>query len=537
ASAAPAAPAAVALEGLERAERLRDEYRRLASRAESLRGDELAVVAVQRQAIIRDYMDALGKLVPEVLRLEEEGAATKDLVERTRGEVEKLSRRIPDFLDSVEEKEAELRSLLGEGSEPTASDVEDRIRVLEDTLDDTIAFNLRHLEHLDQLDLPSDAARSELELRLERRAFSLGGRLALARKRMDENRAALDASPGDGALVQKLRVATDARDRAAASLRRAAKLMDSAGLESAGYRQLLIESTGQITGDVLDRDVARGLLDNALDAARSWLDQNLAVLMGKLGLFTLIMGLFWMIGALTRRFVSHLLSGSRSSVTELARRIIVGTAGRIVTAIGFFFALSQIGVNVTALLAGLGIAGFIVGFALQDTLGNFASGTMILVYRPFDVGDIIEAAGVSGSVHTMNLVSTTILTLDNQTLVVPNSRIWGDVIRNVTAQTMRRVDLSYPLALDADVGRACALFAEILESHPDVRDDPKPTIEVHRITDSAAELIVRPWVDTANYWPVYWALNRAVMERLHGEGIELGAPRRDVHLRNAAEPR
>jgi len=526
-----------ALVELQRIEELRNEYQVLTERGESLHGDELAVLAVQKQAVVREYMAAVDKLVPEALRLEEEGIATPELVDATRTEVELLSRRIPDFIDAIEEKEAELRGLLGEGSAPAASEVEDRIRVLEDTLDDTIEFNLRHLEHLDTFDLPTDTARANLEKRLERRAFTLGGRLALSGQRIEETHAALGASPGDGSLVEKLRVAEAARDRAASSLRRTAKLMDSAGLESASYRQLLIEATGQITGDVLDRKVARGLLESALHAWRSWLDQNLALLLGRLGLFVVIMGAFWVLGVLTRRFVSHLLSGSRSNATELARRIIVGIAGRIVVAIGFFFALAQVGLNVTALLAGLGIAGFIVGFALQETLGNFASGTMILVYRPFDVGDIIEAAGVSGIVHHMNLVSTTILTLDNQTLVVPNSRIWGDVIRNVTDQTMRRIDLTFPLALDTDVGRACALFAEIVESHPDVRSDPEPTIEVHRITDSAAEFIVRPWADTRNYWQVYWDLNRTVMERLSAEGIALGAPRRDVHLHNAGGAR
>ena len=530
---APADPVAEAAATIERIDSLRAEFRELQKRGETLEGDELAVLAVQKQAMIRDFIRAVDDLVPAVLDLEAEGAAPPELGKDARDHVRQLSRRVPGFLDQIEEQEAELRGQLGKASGTEASELEDRIRVLEETLDDAIAFNLRHLEHLEQLELPVDAARGALERRLERRAFTLGGRLALAVQRIREVESALAAKPGDGELVERKRVAEDARDRAAGSLRRTTKLMEAAGVESAGYRQLLIETTGQITSDVLDREVARGLLDSALETWRVWLDQNLAVLIARAGVFVFLMVLFWMLGALTRRFVSHLLSGPRSNVTELARRIIVGTAGRIVVAIGFFFALSQIGVNVTALLAGLGIAGFIVGFALQDTLGNFASGTMILVYRPFDVGDVIEAAGVSGAVHHMNLVSTTILTLDNQTLVVPNSRIWGDVIRNVTAQTMRRIDLGYPLALEVDVGRAAALFEEIVSAHPKVLGEPAPTIEVHRVTDSATEMIVRPWVETADYWRVYWDLNRAVKERLHAEGIALGAPRRDVRIREA----
>ena len=116
-------------------------------------------------------------------------------------------------------------------------------------------------------------------------------------------------------------------------------------------------------------------------------------------------------------------------------------------------------------LAGLGILGFIVGFALQDTLGNFAAGMMILIYRPFDVGDMIEAAGVFGKVSAMNLVSTTILTIDNQTLVVPNGRIWGDVIKNVTHQSRRRVDMTFGVSYTDDIPKTEKVLAEIVREH------------------------------------------------------------------------
>ena len=209
----------------------------------------------------------------------------------------------------------------------------------------------------------------------------------------------------------------------------------------------------------------------------------------------------------------------------LARRIIVATASRVVVAIGLLVALSQIGVNVTALLAGLGIVGFILGFALQETLGNFAAGAMILFYHTFDVGDVIEAAGVSGRVDQMNLVSTTILTFDNQTLIVPNSRIWGNVIRNSTAMDRRRVDLSFPLALDVDVERAEALFDSICRTHPSVLDEPEPTIRVQEITGAGVLFIVRPWVRTADYWSTYWDLNREAQIQLAKAGIQIAAAR------------
>jgi small conductance mechanosensitive channel len=189
-----------------------------------------------------------------------------------------------------------------------------------------------------------------------------------------------------------------------------------------------------------------------------------------------------------------------------------------------------VGVNVTALLAGLGIVGFIVGFALQDTLGNFAAGTMILIYRPFDVGDVIEAAGVYGTVHDMNLVSTTVLTFDNQSLVIPNNKIWGDVIRNVTAQKIRRVDLEFALSNSVDVERAEEVLGAMLREHSKVLEDPEPVVNVHKLTEYATHFIVRPWVNREDYWPVYWELMREAKLRLDREQLPLGIPRHDVQL-------
>jgi small conductance mechanosensitive channel len=140
-----------------------------------------------------------------------------------------------------------------------------------------------------------------------------------------------------------------------------------------------------------------------------------------------------------------------------------------------------------------------------------------------------------GKVNSMNLVSTTVLTFDNQTLVVPNSKIWGDVIRNVTAQTMRRVDLSFGLSHDTNVVQAEELFASILHEHPKVLDQPAAVIVVNKLTDSAIEFAVRPWANREDYWDVYWDLTREITLRLEREGITLGAPRRVVQLNRESD--
>ena len=178
-----------------------------------------------------------------------------------------------------------------------------------------------------------------------------------------------------------------------------------------------------------------------------------------------------------------------------------------------------------------GIAGFVLGFALQDALGNFAAGAMILAYRPYDVGDLIDCAGgVFGKVSDMNLVSTTILTLDNQTRVVPNGKIWGDVITNVTAQRVRRVDLVFGIAYQDDIPKAETVLASVLKEHPLVLDDPEPMVKVHELGDSSVNFVVRPWCARDDYWDVHWDVTREVKLRFDREDISIPFPQRDVHF-------
>jgi len=224
------------------------------------------------------------------------------------------------------------------------------------------------------------------------------------------------------------------------------------------------------------------------------------------------------------------LDRSRADLSQLLKNTAVSLTGGIVMTLGILVALSQIGLSVGPILAGLGIAGFIVGFALQDTLGNFASGAMILIYRPFDVDDFVEITGASGVVKRMNLVSTTITTFDNQTLVVPNSKIWGDVIKNVTQQKLRRVDLEFGIGYQDDIPKAERILAEAAADHELVLDSPRTNVKVHSLGDSSVNLILRPWVKTENYWAVYWDLTREVKLRFDREGVTIPFPQRDIHL-------
>jgi small conductance mechanosensitive channel len=143
---------------------------------------------------------------------------------------------------------------------------------------------------------------------------------------------------------------------------------------------------------------------------------------------------------------------------------------------------------------------------------------------------MVEAGGVFGKVQKLSLVSATILTIDNQTLIVPNGKIWGDVIRNVTAQKTRRVDLVFGISYSDDIPHAEKVLKSILDEHDKVLDDPEPIVKLHELADSSVNFIVRPWVKTEDYWDVYWDVTREVKMRFDREGIGIPFPQRDVHI-------
>ena len=217
-------------------------------------------------------------------------------------------------------------------------------------------------------------------------------------------------------------------------------------------------------------------------------------------------------------------------VSQLLDDFLVRSVRWLVMIVGAIMALAALEVSVGPLLAVVGAAGFVIAFALQDSLSNFASGLMILFFRPFDVGDVVDAGGVSGKVTAMNLVSTSIKTFDNKDMVVPNNKIWQDVITNATGVDTRRVDMEFGIGYDDDIDKAQAILEEIVAAHPKALKDPEPTIRMNTLADSSVNFICRPWAKTADYWDVYWDVTKAVKQRFDAEGVGIPFPQRDVHL-------
>lgn len=255
-------------------------------------------------------------------------------------------------------------------------------------------------------------------------------------------------------------------------------------------------------------------------------------------------GLRWLANILkflTALFVIYLLSRTAGKITDAAlsrnrnfstllKKFIQVSVRRIILIIGFIVSLTLIEINVAPVLALIGAAGLVVGLALQGTLSNFASGMLILIYRPFDVGDIIEIDGVIGTVDSMTLLSTAIKTFDNQHLVVPNNNIWGTTIVNVTGSTTRRVDLIFGIGYSDDMAKAESIMKQVLDDHELVLEHPRSVIKVNELGDSSVNFVCRPWVKTENYLDVYWDVTRQVKEAFDEQGISIPFPQRDVHI-------
>lgn len=228
------------------------------------------------------------------------------------------------------------------------------------------------------------------------------------------------------------------------------------------------------------------------------------------------------------------LFAKAANTSRLLEDFMVVTVRRLVVAVGLLVALTTLEVNVGPLLAVIGAAGFVVAFALQDSLGNFASGILILLFRPFDVGDLVNISGILGKVKSVNLLSVQILTPDNQMVIVPNNNIWSGSITNVTGSDTRRVDLIFGISYDDDIDKAQHIMEDIVNQNERVLKEPEPVIQMHELADSSVNFICRPWVRTEDYWTVYWDVTRAVKQRFDKEGISIPYPQQDVHYYNVA---
>jgi small conductance mechanosensitive channel len=476
--------------------------------------------------LLADFDILVAKLadLPDGSPLKEETKAP--LVQLGEGVGDAISNRIDEIRQRIIQADAELGNLSG-GSLIAAQAYINSLEAVHIRYYEAFAS---HLDSRKTLGLSTENLLNSLAPKLYLYAETIAGRIEQSDAAYKEVQSRAESDPANADIDAALKDLGANHDINVSRLDAIILVLDRLDLDSSDYKAVMLQQSSSISISFFSVKAIASVLKDSLASLKSAFEENAPDILLRLLIFIAVLFVFRILSRLTKRVVRAASERSSLDLSELLKNILVSTSGGIVMTLGVLMALSQIGISLAPMLAGLGVAGFIIGFALQDTLGNFAAGSMILIYRPFDVDDFVEVTGASGLVKKMNLVSTTILTFDNQTLVVPNSKIWGDVIKNVTAQKERRIDLEFGIGYDDDIELAERVLTEIVSEHEKILKQPEPMIHLHTLGDSSVNFIVRPWTKTEDYWDVYWDLMREVKLRFDREGISIPFPQRDVHL-------
>ncbi|MEM7500965.1 MAG: mechanosensitive ion channel domain-containing protein [Pseudomonadota bacterium] len=240
------------------------------------------------------------------------------------------------------------------------------------------------------------------------------------------------------------------------------------------------------------------------------------------------------------RTIARMLSGAarkvmqRQEVDKILESFVSSLLYWALMTIVIIAAIDRLGVQTTSLIAVMGAAGLAVGLALQGSLSNFAAGVLIVLFRPYRVGDFIEAAGVAGVVLHVQILTTVLKTGDNKQIIIPNSEVMSSIITNYSANDTRRVDLTIGVSYDDNLDRVRTTLLEIVKADQRVLTDPECVIAVSELADSSVNFVVRPWVRTEDYWAVYFGLTETIKKRFDAEGISFPYPQQDVHIHQAA---
>jgi len=248
-----------------------------------------------------------------------------------------------------------------------------------------------------------------------------------------------------------------------------------------------------------------------------------------MAIITLIIG-FWIIGIVSR----VLQKGLEKSKVELSLQKFLGSLVSVMLKVMLLISVaSMIGIETTSFVAIIGAAGLAVGLALQGSLANFAGGVLVLLFKPYKIGDFIEAQGVSGAVREIQIFNTIITTGDNKTIIVPNGAISNGVITNYSSQTTRRVDMTFGIGYEDDISKAKSLLKKLIGEDTRILDNPEPLVVVSELADSSVNFTVRVWCNASDYWGIYFDMQEKVKLSFDEAGISIPYPQQDVHMHNA----
>ncbi len=243
-------------------------------------------------------------------------------------------------------------------------------------------------------------------------------------------------------------------------------------------------------------------------------------------LVALLVGL-WVIGII-RKTVSRAFgrSGMEETLTRFLLSLITVSL-RVVLVVVF---LGMLGVEAASFVAVIGAVAFAIGFALQGSLSNFAGGVLILIFKPYRVGDFIEAQGFAGTVREIQILNTILNTIDNKTVIIPNGQLATSALTNYSEEPTRRVDLTFGVAYDVDIEDAREAILAVVGKHESILPDPAPFVRVAELADSSVNFACRVWVEAPDYWTVFFDLNEGVKKELDSRGISIPFPQMDVHM-------
>ena len=244
----------------------------------------------------------------------------------------------------------------------------------------------------------------------------------------------------------------------------------------------------------------------------------------------------FIVGRIIARMISKTLRKvmQKQEVDKILETFVSNLAYWVLMVFVIIAAINHLGIQTTSLIAVMGAAGLAIGLALQGSLSNFAAGVLIVIFRPYRVGDFVEAAGISGAVVQVQILTTILRTADNKQIIVPNSEIMSSIITNYSANETRRVDLTVGVSYDDDLDKVRKTLEELVNADDRILKDPECLIAVSALADSSVNFNVRPWVKTEDYWGVYFALTEAIKKRFDQEGISFPFPQQDVHLYKAS---
>ena len=235
----------------------------------------------------------------------------------------------------------------------------------------------------------------------------------------------------------------------------------------------------------------------------------------------------WVVSGISKVLTKAL---NRSQLDDMLTNFVVSIVKTLLTLFVIVAALAQLGVDTTSLVALIGAAGLAVGLALKDSLQNFAAGVMLLIYKPFRVGDYVEAGGKAGIVEHINIFNTVFRATDNKEILIPNGNIYQDNIINHSARPTRRADMVFGIGYEDDIKLAQSVLEKLVEADERILKDPAPTVFITELGESSINFAVRPWVNTDDLWPVKWDMNQKVKLAFDEAGLSIPFPQMDVHL-------